>query len=64
MLSLLRSKWAADWRVPFKDHVAEPLDGEAEHYLTANIALFAVIEDDLLPLKVFGIKVRTQAAHV
>lgn len=61
---LVRSKWTVYWFDALKDHVAAPLDGEVERYLTASIALFEVIEDDLLPLKPIGIQVNDQAARV
>lgn len=36
---------------------ASPLDGEIPRYLAPGIALFEVVDDDLLPIKPIGIQV-------
>lgn len=35
---------------------ADPLDGKTERFLAPSIALFEVVDDDLLPLKIIGIQ--------
>ena len=36
---------------------SDPLDGEITRYMSPSIALFEVVEDDLLPIKPIGLQV-------
>ena len=37
---------------------SDPLDGEITRYMSPSIALFEVVEDDLLPIKPIGLQVK------
>ena len=42
----------------FQDMESSPLDGEIPRYMTAGVALFEMVDDELLPIKPLGIQVK------
>ena len=44
--------------VMFQDMESSPLDGEIPRYMTAGVALFEMVDDELLPIKPIGIQVK------